>query len=513
MARKLGVKKATKNEVVLKDGTKMTMRDGKDLLELYHQAVFDLFMSQKTDTKNPIAPFIQSAFENTLDANKYQTLEHIIKDTAEYFSQNNADRDYIEFLLSKELFSWQKDLLVDKSKKITLLCGRRSGKSFGEAAVAVNHCIDGFDKINGFKKARKVAIIGLTVQKCVDVFWQNVLNFAKTSKMKFKANNSENVVRFANGATITLFGNNSKAEREKIRGEEYSLIIIDEAQSQHSLEYLLTDILEPIIVGRDSTVILSGTGSLTGFGKWADITTGEECQQWKHYTATMRENPTIPDAEIALEKVLQEHGWTIENITFQREYLAKNVIDKSRIVFPNVHYYKDVPKDFIATGCYVGVDYGWEDFNAFATIVWDNAGKIYLVKEERFNHASVTEIVNKAKEIREFISKTFKVEAVFVADNSDQSISREIYNCGVKIQNAYKVDVFMQISRLKEYLENGTLSIREKGFSDWESKQTVWKWDDEKKCVIYEIDDDYFHPDILHALRYAVNTYRSKFKK
>ena len=44
-------------------------------------------------------------------------------------------------------------------------------------------------------------------------------------------------------------------------------------------------------------------------------------------------------------------------------------------------------------------------------------------------------------------------------------------------------------------------------------KQTVWKWDDEKKSVIYEIDDDYFHPDLMDAIRYAYTTYKTKFRK
>ena len=510
MGRKCGVRSVDKDKAVLNDGSVMTMRDGADLLEMYHAAVFDLLTTGKTN-KTPISGFVKKGYEN-LDNNALSTIEHLVKDTSEYYSHNDVDRDFTEYKLSRELFTWQKDLLVDKAKKITLLCGRRSGKSFGESAVAVGHCIEGYDSINGFKKPRSVAIIGLTCQKTADVFWQNVIHFADISGMKYKANNSDYSIKFANGATISLFGNNSKAEREKIRGAEYSLIIIDEAQSQNALEYLLTDILEPIIVGRNATVMLSGTGSLTGYGKWADITTGEECQSWKHYTATMVDNPTIPDHELALLKVLNEHGWEENNVTYQREYLAKNVIDTTRMVFPKVHYGVP-PRDFIATGCVIGVDYGFSDYNAFAPIIWDNEGRLFCINERKFNHSDVTTIIKTATEVRDSIRDKYKVEPLFVADNSDQSISRELFNRGIKIQNAYKVDVNYQISNLKEYLENGTLSIEQNGFIDKECRQTVWQWDDEKKCVVYEIDDEYFHPDIIHALRYAVNYYRSKYKK
>lgn len=511
MAKKMGVKEVTKDKAVLNDGTILKMRDGSDLLDMYYSCAYDLLTTGSCD-KTPLSGFVKKAY-NKLEDSQFSTLQRLVKDTAGYYNNPNEDAELIEFKLSKRLFGWQKELLVDNAKKITLLCGRRAGKSFGEAGLAVKHCTKGYDKINGYKKPRSVAIIGLTVEKCADVFWQNVLLFAEVSGMKYKANNSKHEVTFENGAVITLFGNNSKTEREKIRGSEYSMIIIDEAQSQHSLEYLLTDILDPIITGRGSTVILSGTGSLTGYGKWADITTGEEAPLWRHYTATMEQNPTIPDYESALQRVLDEHHWTEDNLTFQREYLAKNVIDTTRMVFPNVHYYEKIPEDFVAVGSITGLDYGWSDYNAFAPVVFDKNFKCYLVKPSKFNHASVTDIVKQAKEIDDYINKTFKVRTIFVADTSDQSISREIYNQGIKIQNAYKVDVKMQINRLQEWLENGTLMIQKDGPVDKECKQTVWKWDSEKKCAIYEIDDDYFHPDIIHALRYAINTIRSKYKK
>lgn len=468
-------------------------------------------MTTGKTNKTAISKFVEEGY-NKLQNNSLSTIEHIVKDTAKYFSDNKVDEDFVEYRVAKQLFGWQKDLISDRSKKITLLCGRRSGKSYAEAALAVIHCLKGYDEENDYRKPRNVAIIGLTVAKCANVFWTNILHFADLTGLKYKPNAASYSVSFANGATIQLFGNSSKAEREKLRGSEYSLIIIDEAQSQNGLEYLMTDVLEPIIQGRGSTIILSGTGSLTGYGKWADITTGDQASLWRHYSATMADNPTIPDYDKALDNVLAEHNWTRDNITFQREYLGRNVIDTSRMVFPVCHYFETVPKDFIAKGCVVGVDYGFSDYNAFAAIVYDDS-RAYLVEERKFNKASVTEIVNVANEINDIISSRYKVKPLFVADNSDQSISREIYSRGISIQNAYKVDVNMQIDQLREWLDNGTLLIREKGFVDEERKQTVWKWDEERKSVIYEIDDDYFHPDIIHALRYAVNYVRSKYHK
>ena len=37
----------------------------------------------------------------------------------------------------------------------------------------------------------------------------------------------------------------------------------------------------------------------------------------------------------------------------------------------------------------------------------------------------------------------------------------------------------------------------------------VWKWNQEKGAVIYELDDATYHGDICDAVKYAVATYYS----
>lgn len=512
MSKKVtGIKAVEKDRVVFNDDSIMISRDGADLLDKYYSAVYDVLTNSKQDKTNPLQKWVKSGFDKLQESSLLQ-LDRVVKDTANYYTHDESDEELIEYKVQKRLFGWQKDVMTEAGKKVTLLCGRRSGKSYSEAAKAVFHCVKGYDVFNGYKKGRKVAVIGLTISKCADVFWQPILEFCTLSGLVFKANNSSYTVTFANGATIQLFGNASKAEREKIRGTEFSLIIIDEAQSQNALSYLIEDILGAIIDGRDSQLFLSGTGSLTGYGYWADVSSDPK---WKHYTATMRENPTIPDHENVLQKVLKDHGWTEDNITYRREYLAENVIDTTRMVFPKWHVTEDIPKDFIADGCIVGLDYGGTDYNAFAPVLYNlNKNKLYLVSQSKFKEAASTDIVEEAKKIEDYISKTYKCKCMFIADTSNKPLTIDIHRRGVNIFPAYKVDKSLQISNLRQYLENGTLEILGRDtYAEEEIKNTVWKWDDEKKSVIYEIDDEYYHPDLLDALRYAVNTYRSKFKK
>lgn len=503
------IKTVEPDKITYTDGTTLTTRDGNNLLELYYSSVYDILTTKKGDARNPLTPFVKEGISKLQESSLVQ-LDRLVKQTAEYYAPDTTDSEFIEYRLSKRLFPWQKQVLNSTAKKITLCCGRRSGKSFGMAYIAVNHCTQAVDNFNGFTKPRKVAIIGLTTEKEANIVWQPLLTAADISKMPYKANHSNYTINFNNGTSIQIFGNNNKKDRENIRGAEYSLILIDEAQSQNNLSYLLTDILGPIITGRDSTTILAGTGSLTGRGTWVDLC---ESPSYQHFHYTMADNPSTPPT--ALDDVLRDNKWTPDNLTYQREFLALHVIDTTRTIIPKWHTVKEVPSNFIATGCYVGVDYGYEDYNAFVPIVWNNEGNIYCLKSIKFNHASSEDIVNKAKELEDELNRQYKVKPIFIADNSDQSISQSIFRRGITIYNAYKVDLLAQITDTKEYVVNGTIQFVEADTKEMieEFKNLVWKWDEANKCVIYEEDKEYYHGHVFHALRYALNTYRMKYKK
>lgn len=370
------------------------------------------------------------------------------------------------------------------------------GKSFYGAIYAVIHCLKGFDEINGYTKPRSVLIMGLTIQKCADVFWQNLQNAARITS--HKVDNSSYTIEFSNGATISLAGNASKNEREKQRGMEYSLIIIDECQSQQSLGYLMTDIFGPIIKGRSSEVFLFGTGSITNKGYWKEIC---ENPNWRHFSATMADNPTIP--KTAFEDVLKENGWDEDNITFRREYLAENIVDTTRLVYPS--FYQGECPNKIATHLIIGIDYGWSDNNAFVPLIRFKDGTMYETDSICFNHSAASDIAEQAKELYERLSVKYKIpkeNVLCLADTSDQSISQDIQNKGVPVQNAYKVDKNQQIRDMRKALANGTLILSSENICN-EVESYVWKYNEETKSVIYETDDDFFHPDLLDACRYA----------
>lgn len=492
--------------------TVFKLRD-KNLLDLFYNGVYDSLNNDK-DAKNPLQPYINQALdkmrrkiENTEDSDRvFKSLQKLITDTQSYLDgrENKYDPDFIEYKIIKTLFDWQKELLP-LPKKSTLLCGRRSGKSYAMAAIAILHCILGYDEFNGIKKPRRVLMLGLTLGKAREIFWENLLHFAQLSGMLFKANNSTDSIYFSNGSIIQLAGNSNKQEREKLRGTEWSLVLIDEAQSQAALGYLLDNILGPIIAGRDSSIILAGTGSLTGTGKWKSLT---ESEKYAHFQATMRDNPTIPPG--ALEAVLSDEFNNDENnITYRREYLAENIIDESLLVYPR---FSTGTFGGFADFCVIGLDYGFNDNNAFVPVLrinTENGYKYQEIKSVKFNKSATSDIIEQAGKLTADLMEEYKLterQILFIADNNDQTTSKELQRNGFHIQNAIKPGRMQQIKDLRAALERGDLLINSQVLKD-ELLNYIWKYDNETHEIIYETDDEFYHPDCLAALRYAWKYY------
>lgn len=428
----------------------------------------------------------------------------VVKDTQDFYNRRKAtDTDFSRYLLRDKLFPYQQAVYDDISKKKTMLWGRRAGKTHTACRLALKAALETEEK------PREIIIMGLTLEKTAGLYWEQLKNACLDAHINTsRIDNGSYTIILSNGNSIQLWGNNSKAEREKLRGKDTYMFIIDEMQSQQGLYYLLTDIVGPIVKGRGGEIVCLGTAPISAGTKWEEILNDDN---WAHSSATMEDNPTIPNHEHALEEVLNENHWTRDNITFRREYLGEIAYDTERMILASRKYYKEIPKTFKPVCCYVGVDYGWSDFSSFAPILIDAQGQGYLAYQWKQNKTSSQVLVDKMKALVETIHTKWNIpneDIHVVADSSHQQISQDIYNMGVtNIQNAYKLEENYQWARLGESLSTGELLIEEGSDFDKECDALVWQWNSEKGCVIYKIDEDVFHPDIADSAKYAWNTY------
>ena len=157
-------------------------------------------------------------------------------------------------------------------------------------------------------KKREIIIMGLTLEKTAGLYWEQLKEAVKDSHIVTqKIDNGSYTITLSNGNYIQLWGNNSKAEREKLRGKDTYMFIIDEMQSQQGLYYLLTDIIGPILKGTGGELVCLGTAPIYAGTMWEKILSDPA---YSHSHATMEDNPTIPDYQHALEQVLIDNHWS-----------------------------------------------------------------------------------------------------------------------------------------------------------------------------------------------------------
>ena len=512
------MKKPNADNTVSIAGCKCIPPEGVDISEELYGAYRELLLTGKTTSNSWLAKMLEKDFKalatkETDDALKViKEVGRIAEKTNEYFeSKKEGDASYVEYLIDRGFFPWQRTVLECFNKNIQLIAGRRTGKSYFMARYAVRHCAKGYDTINGTKKKRSVLLLGMTLTRAKDIFWENIKTAIDDCRLPYdKIDNGNFTVEFSNGSSISLGGTSTKVEIQKYRGGDYSLIMIDECQSIKGLLTLIKDVLEPIQTGRDSTIVVSGTGPLFLGSYYAQIC---DSNQWAHFRYTMKDNPTVPTD--ALESVLEKNGWTPDNPTYRREYLAETVLDEERLMIPHREYFelneiKKVEFDKAIICC----DWGFADRSAIGLILYNDNGEMRLVWEWAEPKQPVSKLVEKVKEALKIAQEKYGIGLSFikaVADNSNGNVNRELYLQGLTmLQDAYKIDWLYQMNRLNEACYTGKLKVVKGGEFDSECDKAVWKKDEETGKIVYEEDKVIFHPDMLHSVRYGVNTILSE---
>lgn len=507
------------------DGTKLMCRYDVDLMELLSKARYEKLVYGIANNKNNfVADWVDAEFDSIKKGlrkdsdtalRSQRQFASIIKETQDYFDSKKAlDSDFIEYQLYKKLFAWQQEVMRSQSKRKCLICSRRTGKTYMEAFEMVKHCLKGYDEIKVderiIRKPRCACYIGLTLQRAASLMWDNLKQIVADCRIPTThIDNGLYRIDFANGAYLKLEGNSSTAERNKIRGSDWSMAIVDECQNQASLAYLFDSILNPIVSPRNGTIIFSGTGPLVR-GYWSDVIDGT-ISGWEKFHYTIFDNPTIENPAEVLKTELERLGGNENNPVYKREWLGEICWDDNLLIYPKVLHYEQLPQDFRPTSFWGGIDYGFRDSTAVLGFLVDDFGQCYLVSEWKQAGSNVTTIYNQVKAMLDSIKSTWQLaddKIHLVADTNEQMVSQEFYNRGItQIENAYKSDERQQIAVLNEALASGRLLVKKDSEVAYEATVDSYKWDEEHQRVIFEEDTKVFHADALDALRYAYFNY------
>lgn len=455
----------------------------------------------KEGLKDPNSPIGMYLFKEIM---REGVLDILDAETEKFLSK---DVDFYQYRLQKRLFKEQKDVFNDfTAKKIAVMCSRRAGKTEGNSDIIVR---------TAAIPNSPILYINLTFENAIRQMFDRVVAEAERIELTItKQSKSAGYIYFANGSSVLFKGNKDRSEADKMQGDKYRLVIIDEAQSQVNMNYLVDTIIRPMLADySDSQLILTGTPPRRKGTYFEAAFTNPE---WTTYSWDMFKNPYIKDPQLMIQDICNEKGLTIDSPLIQREFYGKIAYDTEAQVFKGYKVYSgQVPPSFIPTHIYEGVDFGYADYNGVVVLAANvEQRQAYITYERKFNKATVTEIIESVREGFEN-GKRLLLErnpgadlsnCQIFTDTNEKSITYELSQTyGLPAYCAYKYDKALAIEQLAEECRTGRIMNIENGEIVNEFEQTLYKRDDLDN-ITSELDDAY-HPDITMALLYASRQY------
>ncbi len=192
----------------------------------------------------------------------------------------------------------QLPVLESNSRFITLMCGRRWGKSLVSQVIAITEALRG----------KSVAYVTPTFLLS-KVFFNELCKLLPESQ--YTANKSDLILQFRTGGMIRFF---TGTRLDSFRGLKFHKVIIDEASFIPDLEDGWLNSIRPTLTDYQGGAIFLSTPKGTNYFYSLFMKGGE--QDWESFKFSTYDNPTIPASEIDAARFQLPHS------VFEQEYMA-----------------------------------------------------------------------------------------------------------------------------------------------------------------------------------------------
>jgi phage terminase large subunit len=429
------------------------------------------------------------------------------------------------YYILHSLFDKQLEVLHTGPGTKIVCAGRQSGKTRVCAALILIECLR--------KPYTNCLYIGTSMKLAEGLLYSALNELIDECGLKTATGKRLNFKKFENGSKILVRGLSNMRDPDMIRGYKAKVIVIDEffhLAAADMLEYMMNDVLTPMQLpyANEAQMLLIGTPPhVRG-------TFGEKMWQESdipHFSWNFEQNP-FPEGQDKrkyIEKKLKEKGLDWGSPYARREYLAEFAYDEDALLYPVYHTFDpDVFQPQIhVTHIFCGMDYGVTAYNGIIGVAWDSIAKQgFVFFESKFNRWQ-----NKAQSMYDILKSEVKnlwrmaldmfpgvppeeanKKIWWEADSSDQIIAEDLmHNVGIpelpgkklEIRAAHKLDKVIMHDKLRDLLRSGRLLLPQNSEVVSECEKTVL-FRDEMGNIWPEIDDKFFHPDLLDALRYAM---------
>jgi hypothetical protein len=323
-------------------------------------------------------------------------------------------------LLRDKCFPQQLAFIDDPSRLKAALCSRRAGKSMAAAIYLL---------LEAFRRPRTVCLyVALTRGSAKNIMWSLLKKLNRELELGMVPgdfNESDLTARLPNGSFIRLFGADSdQKQREKLLGDEYSLVVVDEAASfRIDLKTLIFSIIKPATDGVLGSIVCIGTpADFRNFFYTITEEDNDDGKQWSRHrwntldNPHMRENWTKSLAEIELTRPLYK-----ETPEFKCMYLGQWVLDFDKLVYKfsperNTIAAKDLPD---LDTYLLAIDLGWNDATAFTVVGWrENDSTLYVVESFKKTEMLIDDVAKETKRL----GKKYDVVKMMIDGQAKQAV-------------------------------------------------------------------------------------------
>jgi hypothetical protein len=292
-----------------------------------------------------------------------------------------------------QLHPKQREAFDCPAPAINVLGGRQGGKTFWDVGWQIVGGLEVPGSVNPY--------FGLTGTSVGDIMWPEVQRWWQLLGWPASSLHDHNKTAvLPNGSIVKGRGTDDSRTIESARGAKYNRIVIDEmgAQPERFIRYFV-DLLWPTMIKNRGRMVRSGNPGLVLSGYWFEQTNDNRTVTAPLFHWTAWDNPALGTAEeidaFVSQQMMDSCGWSLERvrqeiangakegpaITFQREWLAKWIVDVGALVFPwlphrnaikslptHDSFGRKLPEQLWRRA--LAADVGYVDSSAFATMAF-----------------------------------------------------------------------------------------------------------------------------------------------
>lgn len=277
------------------------------------------------------------------------------------------------------LFPRQKDFVLSKASALIGQCTRRAGKTHGAGAklflAADAH------------PGSTALYLALTRKSAKRLLWPKLKAMTRQFGIDCTFNESELTVTLANGSQILLYGADQENLVERLRGDAYCIVVIDEAASfGEGLQYTIEEVLEPALMDYQGQMCLIGTPGPLLLGPFYDASTKPNLG-WEVHKWSVLDNVHLPHAKKWIADLKKRRGWSDNHPTYLREYCNVWTEDPDSLIYkynPLVNDFSILPQIRTEWQYALGIDLGFDDPATWVIVAFaDDCPNAYIVHAER----------------------------------------------------------------------------------------------------------------------------------